>query len=466
MGMSAKRAYADIDDSQLTRGKWDRWLYRSYYQSSGIRHFISRRLRPAGIALGVVVVLAGCMGVGHERSSIYQLFSFAVGIGLIGFPWVLFRRAKLEARREVPRHATAGEAFRYHVRVKNVGRFRISRAWLIETEPDARPNLDEFSIIREPGEEERNAYDRVFAYFRWQWLMLRNRLFKETLSKDEVSLRSGSQMRVSMEITPLRRGVIQLHDLRVMLPDPFGIVQKCVKVSAPQSTLLVLPKRYLLPPLELPGGAAFKISGDTNTNVVGNSGEFVGLRDYRPEDPMRQIHWKSWARTGKPVVKELEDTHYPRYGLILDSLSTDRSDVTVEEAISVAASFACSIDTNESLLDLMFVRDEAHMVTVGRGLERAEKLLEVLAGVIPQRTGDLRSLAKLVLKHGDDLTSCVVILNGWDDSRAELLRMLEEGGVVCVPIVVGVGEKSEGVPGHWVETGQIQRDLNRLPERL
>ena len=83
---------------------------------------------------------------------------------------------------------------------------------------------------------------------------------------------------------------------------------------------MVLPRRYPLPPIELPGGAAFKITGETNTNAIGNSGEFVGLRDYRPGDPLRQIHWKSWARTGRPIVKELEDTFYPRYGLVLDTL--------------------------------------------------------------------------------------------------------------------------------------------------
>ena len=202
-----------------------------------------------------------------------------------------------------------------------------------------QPEREQAFVGREPGEEERNAYDRLFAYFRWQWLVLRNRLFKEQLSKDEIRLRPGEMTKASIEITPLRRGVIQLHDLRVMLPDPFGMFQKCIPVSAPPSTMIVLPKRYELPPIELPGGVAFKISGDTNTNAIGNSGEFVGLRDYRPQDPMRQIHWKSWARTGKPIVKELEDTHYPRYGLVLDSISTDRSDVTLEDAISVAASF-------------------------------------------------------------------------------------------------------------------------------
>jgi protein-glutamine gamma-glutamyltransferase len=205
------------------------------------------------------------------------------------------------------------------------------------------------------------------------------------------------------------------------------------------------------------------VSGESNTNAIGTSGEFVGLREYRPGDPLRQIHWKSWARTGRPIVKELEDTFYPRYGLVLDTLSTERNDTCFEEAVSVAASFALTIDTRESLLDLMFIKNEAHVFTAGRGVERAEKLLEVLAGVTPTRSGDHRALAQLVLKHGDDLTSCVVILNGWDDSRAELLRDLERGGVTCVPILIGHGPRPAGAPGYWLESGHIGRDLMRLP---
>jgi uncharacterized protein (DUF58 family) len=257
-----------------------------------------------------------------------------------------------------------------------------------------------------------------------------------------------------------------MQDLRAALPDPLGLFQKCVKVKSSPATLLVLPRRHPLPRITLPGGAAFKISGETNTNSIGTSGEFVGLRDYRPGDPPRLIHWKSWARIGHPIVKELEDTFYPRYGLVLDTLSTGRDDTTFEEAISVAASFAAEIDTNESLLDLMFVKNEAHIVTAGRGVERAEKLLEVLAGVTPCRSGDLKALASLVLRHGDDLTSCVVILNGWDPMRADFLRQLERGGLPCVPIIIGQGKRPDEIPGHWLQSGHIARDLMRLPEML
>ena len=455
-------ADADADKEE----SFHRWLHRSYRHSVGMRHYMLRRLRPAGFALGGVLVLSMCLGVGHERVAVYQVFSLAFAMGGLGFFWVLFRGARLKAVRDLPRHGTAGEPLRYSVEVKNVGPRHVGRAWLIESEPDARPSFEEFHLIREPGEEERNWFDRKFVYFRWQWLMLRSRLFRQHLSRQEVRLKPGDSTRVTLEITPLRRGIITLHDLRVMLPDPFSFVQKCVRVAALESTVMILPRRFPLPKIELPGGVPYQMSGEATSNSLGNAGEFVGLRDYRPEDPMRQIHWKSWARLGRPIVKELEDTHYPRYGLVLDCLSTDRSDVTFEEAVSVAASFACAIDTSESLLDLMFVKNEAHRVTVGRGVERTDKLLEVLAGVSPERSGDHKDLAHLVLKYKDDMTSCVVVLNGWDQSRADLLQMLNQGGVLAVPVIIGHGDKPAGAPGHWLRSGEILEDIAKLPTRL
>lgn len=445
---------------------FDRWLHRTYFRTSGVHFFVSRRVRPAGVALGLVFVLATCLGIGHERGSIYQLFSLSFAMLALGLPWAFLRKAKLQAERLVPRHATAGEPLRYPVVVTNTARHRTTRAWLTESPPDPRPDIDEFTRLREPGEEERNRFDRVFAYFRWQWLTLRKRLFTEGTSGEEIALNPGERTRVFIELTPLRRGVIRLNDLRVYLPDPFGLFQRCTRVQAGPATITVLPRRHPLPLIQLPGGAAFQITGESNTNAIGNSGEFTGLRDYRPGDPLRQIHWKSWARTGRPIVKELEDTYYPRYGLVLDTLSTDRTDEVFEDAVSVAASFAAAIDTSDSLLDLMFIKNEAHIVTAGRGIERAEKLLEVLAAVTPERSGDFKPLSQLVLRHADDLTSCLVILNGWDDLRAGLVDSLRRGGILCAPIVIGRGPRPQGVPGCWIESGHLARDLKKLPGQL
>lgn len=442
------------------------WLHQAYFHGSGIQHFIERRLRPAGIALVLVFILGVFLTAGNQRVPVFQLFSLSLGMIVIGIPWAMTRRASVSAKRELPRFGTAGQSLRYTVRIRNTGHKRLTRAWITDTPPDPRPDRETFTVLREPGEEERNAFDRFFAYYRWKWLMLGKRLFIGGSAAGDIALDPGEEVPLTVELTPLRRGVIRFDDLRLLLPDPFGLFQRCRHITAPDATLLVLPRRYPLPPVELPGGAAFKISGEANTNVIGNSGEFVGLRDYRPGDPLRQIHWKSWARTGRPIVKELEDTHYPRFGLIVDTHATDRDDTRFEEVISVAASFAASLDTGDSLLDLMFIKNQAHRVTAGRGVERAEKLLEVLAGVTAQRNHDFSALSRLVLRHRDDLSSCLIIFNGWDDTRAAFLEVLSHGGVTCVPIIVGSGPAPVPVPGPWLESGKVAAALQRLPTRL
>lgn len=454
------------DPNAERRRKFEKTLHRIYFTAAGLHHFVARRTRPPGIALALVLVLATCLGIGHDRSSVYQLFSLSLGMLVIGIPWAMSRQASAEGRRELPRFATAGEPLRYLVHIRNLSKRRLSRAWITDTAPDPRPSPQDFSTLREPGEHERNRFDRRFAYFRWHWLLMGNRLFTGGIAKDELDLQASQSVKIPLEITPLRRGVIRFDDLRVLLPDPFGLFQRCRKVHAPATTLTVLPKRFRLPPIELPGGAAFRMSGEANSNANGTSGEFMGLRDYRPGDSLRQIHWKSWARTGRPIVKELEDTFYPRYGLIVDTLSCEQSDEAFEETISVAASFAATLDTNESLLDLMFINNQAHIVTAGRGLDRAEKLLEVLAAVSPERVEKYAELSKLVLLHRAELTSCLVIFNGWDEARAQFLLSLRNGGILCVPLIIGKSPAPAKIPGHWLESGHIARDLQALPKSL
>lgn len=444
----------------------DRPLHRIYHPASGAGHFIRLRLRPAGVAVGVVLVLAACLGIGHPRSPILELLSFSIALVLICLSWAMLRRTTLHAVRELPGHATAGTTVRMAVQVHNHGRRSVSRAWLHETAPDPRPDANEFCDLREPGEHERNRFDRTFAYFRWQWLLLHKRFFTGGFSQDEIRLAPGARTCVFIEFTPLRRGVIRLRDMRAWLPDPLGLFQRCVPVMAPPATVLVLPRRHPLPPLELPGVADFRVNGESTSNQIGTSGEFVGLRDYRPGDPPRQIHWKSWARTGRPIVRELEDTFYPRLGLVLDTLSTRETDDCFEDCISVAASFAPGMDTGNTLIDLMFIENKAHIVTAGRDVERGTKLLETLAGIRPSRHGVHRELAQWVLRHRDGLASCIVILNGWDDSRAELLTSLRTAGITCSALIIGRGPRPQDVPGHWLESGHIGRDLMRLPPRI
>ena len=129
------------------------------------------RLCPAGVALGVVGVVAGGLAMGQPRESVLGLCALSGVLGMAGLLMVAVRRATVVAEREVPRHGTVGEELEFSARVRNLGRRRLARAWLREMQADPRPPLRDFATHREPGEERRNAFDRVFVYYRWQWLM-------------------------------------------------------------------------------------------------------------------------------------------------------------------------------------------------------------------------------------------------------------------------------------------------------
>jgi len=440
-----------------------RMLHFFYTHGTTLNFWIARRLGPAGMSICLLLIATSFIAMSQPRDSAYQLFSMTLALGFFGLVWAAARGARAAATRHLPHHATAGVTLRYMVEVKNLGRRTLASVSLVESPTDPRPSAATFARVPEPGESERNAFDRFFAYYRWQWLTQRERLFGGGRSMGSFHVKPDATVRVMMEITPRRRGVIALRDMRMALPDPLGFFQSCPKIQATSNTLVVLPRRYPLPPIELPGGASYRIGSEANTNSIGTNGEFVGLRDYRPGDPMRLIHWKSWARTGRPIVKELEDTHYPRHGLVIDTFAGGSQETAFEELISVAASFAAGIDTRESLLDLMFVEDKAHRVTVGRGVERAEKLLEVLAGVSLSEEDGFADLATLVKRHGQDLGSCLVVLLGWDPQRAAFLTELRRSGILCVPVVVGFGEKPPSAPGHWIDAANPARDISRIP---
>ncbi len=114
----------------------------------------------------------------------------------------------------------------------------------------------------------------------------------------------------------------------------------------------------------------------------------------------------------------------------------------------------------------MFIADEAHTVTAGRGVQRTEKLLEVLAGVRMEEEERFEILARTVSRHREKMTSCLLMLNGWDERRESFVKGLLKGGLVCVPLVIGPGRRPPGAIGYWLESEQIGRDLLRLPSRL
>jgi uncharacterized protein (DUF58 family) len=222
----------------------------------------------------------------------------------------------------------------------------------------------------------------------------------------------------------------------------------------------------------LPGTLKYQEGGVALATSVGQSDEYVALRDYRRGDPLRHIHWRSWARVGRPVVKEFEDEYFVRHALVLDTFTDHPLSDVFEEAVSVAASFVCTLPTQESLLDLLFVGPQSYCFTAGRGVAHVEQMLEILASVSVCADRPFEALEHLVLGHIGVVSGCICVLMAWDEARREFVRKLRALGVpALVLVVVPAGKAAKLEPGpladqpeqfHVLEAGRIEAGLARL----
>ena len=445
-----------------------RLLFRAFRWTWVVQQWLSRRFTRAGYLVLGGILAASVVGLDTNRTLAYQAFAFLVVLLAVALAASLTLRGRFSVRRSVPRFGTVGEPLVYKVIVANQGRRAQSGLTLLEDTADPRPSLEEFLAAREPGEERRNWFDRRVGYPRWMWLIERRRgaRFPET---PVPPLLPGGDAEVRVEALPVRRGRLRLVRVTLARPDPFGLFRGFLRVPALQS-LLILPRRYPVPDLDLPGTRRYQQGGVALAASVGDSEEFASLRDYRPGDPLRRIHWRSWARVGKPIVKEYQDEFFVRHALVLDTFGGAGPPEVFEEAVSVAASFAVAIPSQDSLLDLMFVGPEAYCFTAGRGLAHADRMLEVLAGVEPCVGKPFSALRNAVLERHGELSGAICVLLAWDAERRALVEALRGAGVPTLTLVVVPADATapageDGDPGlgpHRLTVGQIPEGLARL----
>jgi uncharacterized protein (DUF58 family) len=444
-----------------------RFVYFALRRLSGAQHYLRERFTPAGwLAFGTATV-AAAVGVDTTRAMTFQAFTLLGALIAVAVLVAPFFRARVAVRRELPRYATVGEPLEYPVAIENLGRRALRGARLRERFADPRPPYEEWRRAREPGEGRRNPFDRMMGYYRWRWLIER-RTPEPPRAAPLPSLAPGARHRLRLTLTPRRRGRIELAGLALGRTDPLGLVRGLARVPL-EARIVALPRRYRLPRLALPGRRRHQPGGVSLASSVGDSEEFLALREYRAGDPLQRIHWKSFARAGRPIVKEFQDEFFERHALVLDTGSAQGEDAAFEDAVAVAASFVHTIDTQECLLDLLFVGGSVRHYTAGRGQLQAEHMLEVLAGVGPGKPSAFDGLARAVLSERAQLASCILVLVTWDEARRRFAERLAASGIEVRAILICAREQAPRDAPGWllvVHPGAIEAGLAGLERRV
>ncbi|MFI6815004.1 DUF58 domain-containing protein [Nonomuraea sp. NPDC050328] len=136
---------------------------------------------------------------------------------------------------------------------------------------------------------------------------------------------------VSYPLPTDRRGEIVVGPLRLVRADPLGLTRR-VREYGEAITLLVRPRTIALP--VAPSGRAHHLEGPTSDNAPAGTVTFHTLREYVVGDDLRHVHWRSSARTGTLMVRQLIDASLPTTTVVLDTRELS------EEAVDAAASVA------------------------------------------------------------------------------------------------------------------------------
>ena len=235
--------------------KLSHWLFSAVAASQRI---IDRRLTRAGMLVGGALIGTAALGADTNLTVAYRVFAFAAALLLVAWVGALLQRGRYTVVRHLPRVVTAGEPFTYRVTVGNLMDAPRDGLALIDELADARPTLAEF-----------RARMRFPVYRAWK------RLINERTAcvVDECvapPLAPRGTLDVTLRGEARRRGPQHFRGVTVARADPLGLVRGLAHHDGP-ANLLVLPKRYAVPPVTLPGSRRYQPGGVALATGIGDS---------------------------------------------------------------------------------------------------------------------------------------------------------------------------------------------------
>jgi uncharacterized protein (DUF58 family) len=228
-----------------------------------------------------------------------------------------------------------------------------------------------------------------------------------------------------------RRGLYQLGPAWLTGSDPFGLFRTTRRVGT-SSSVLVYPKTVDLTGMVLPAGQFY--GGDRRRAGWHQTTPHVAsVREYRPGDPVRHVHWRSTARAGHLMVKEFDAEPVADVWIFLDLEAAvqrgDGDDSTEEYSVTIAASLARHYLTQGRAVGLVAIAAEHRVVPADRGQRQLVKLLEELAVL---RADGSEAIAGVLAAESDRCTrnaAVLVVTPSIDERWPAVLRQMRDRGI-------------------------------------
>jgi len=359
--------------------------------------------RPTPRAFGLAVPAAVAVLAGSETGVPAVAFAGWCGVGvLVAAGWFALRNLRdLETKRRLPARIFARERFTTRLFATKRGRGRSL-----------------FVILRDgtgPPERRRIGVDFTGAAAR---------------------IRGGATVELRTAGRLARRGLAHFHTVVAESSFPFGWFRSTLDIDCPGEAL-VFPAIVPIPRRMLPSEQTH-LAGSRYRRTERGHDEFAGLREYRPGDPPKLIHWRTSARLPDTFrVRELERTPSPIVTVRFDAVDVrergsreaatrPRPTASFERAVTLAASLVLALHREGRPVRFVLRGTDLTTDDILPGSRNVDRVLARLALVEPVPEPDLAPLAGL--RPGDGPS--IVLRAAACHPRRRLDRILRFDGAV------------------------------------
>lgn len=346
---------------------------RGHDDSNFADNYIRRRpsfsLSITGGIYCAMILFMGLAAVSSQANLLFGVFGMMIGILIIGNFLCRLVLSRLRISRVLPDHVSVGQNATITYRFQNAKRF-----W---------PTLS----IRLSELEGSQAFVRqVHAYL--------------------LHAAAKTTAEVTIEAIPKRRGLHKFSRFQIASSFPFGFIHRALNRRQEDSILIypaiaqVSPKLLALCRSAERGGASMQPRANGND-------EFFGVKEFRPGQNPRWIHWKRSARTGTLIAREMAQISPPQLLIFVDTyighdqpgeIEANRAGraANIERSIAMAASLAREALGTSMSVGLVIWNNGWTTIAPHRGKRHCHDLLAAIATAPINREGAPEQL----LVHG------------------------------------------------------------------
>jgi Uncharacterized conserved protein (some members contain a von Willebrand factor type A (vWA) domain) len=192
-----------------------------------------------------------------------------------------------------------------------------------------------------------------------------------------VAVAAGETMELTCKIQTKKRGAFDIPKVSVIVPEINGALRYAANCGKAELLVFPRPVRVSAFPF-LTSGASGIVFAPLLMPSLTRGMNFVGVREYREGDSLRDLHHKAFARYGKPFTKEFETERGAGAILVLDVTARNlREKSSVEMLIRLAAGVGLWLLERSALGRFFIGDDEIPLVQGDGGVSLLESLVRI-----------------------------------------------------------------------------------------